>query len=122
MSKTKELTKDQRIKRVYNKLRRLLRNIPDERRKAAEGLMQRVAFMEVTLEDLEADINEHGTIERFSQTEGIEYDRERPAARIYNTTFRNYANACKQLFDLLPEGEKPKVEDELMNFVKKQAR
>lgn len=122
MAIKKEMTKDQRIRRVYLKLRRLLKNIPDEKRKAAEGLMHRLAFMQVTLEDLEADINEYGTVESFSQTEGIEYDRERPAARIYNTTFRNYANACKQLFDLLPEGEKPKVEDELMNFVKKQAR
>lgn len=119
----KELTKAQRIRRVFLKLRRLLRSVPEERRKAAEGLMHRVAFMEVTLEDLEADINEHGTIERFSQTEGIEYDRERPSARIYNTTFRNYGNACKQLFDLLPAGEKtPAKEDELMSFVKRASR
>jgi len=86
--------------------------------KAVEGLIKRIAFMQVMLEDLEADINQNGTVEVFSQTPGIEYERERPAARIYNTTIKNYTSACKQLFDLLPN-DKPKPEaDELMAFLK----
>ncbi|NTX58849.1 hypothetical protein HR086_46950 [Myxococcus sp. CA039A] len=115
---TEELTKEARIKKEITRLKRILKDVPKDKLTAAEGLIRRAAFMQVTLEDLEADINEKGTIESFSQTEGIVYDRERPAARLYNTTIRNYAAACKQLIDLLPDG-KPKADvDELMAFVK----
>lgn len=118
MGKSAELTKDERIKKEINRLKRLLKNLPPDRMRSAEGLVKRIAFMQVTLEDLEADINENGTVEMFSQTPGVEYERERPAVKIYNTTIKNYTTACKQLLDLLPEN-KPKPEaDELMQFVK----
>jgi len=118
MGKSAEITKDERIKKTINRLKKLLKNLPSEKKKVAEGLVQRIAFMQVTLEDLEADINENGTVEQFSQTPDIVYERERPAARIYNTTIKNYTSACKQLFDLLPD-DKPKPDTaELMNFLK----
>lgn len=118
MGKSAELTKEQRIKKEINKLKRLLRDLPEDRKKSAEGLIKRIAFMQVTLEDLEADINENGTVEIFSQTPGIEYERERPSVKIYNTTIKNYTTACKQLLDLMPD-DKPKTEkDELMEFLK----
>jgi len=119
MAKSTNIDKPARIKKAVVELRKLLKDIAKDRMQAAEGVVQRVAFMQVTLEDLEADINEHGTVESFSQTENIAYDRERPAVRIYNATIRNYSAVCKQLFDLLPD-DKPKVEkDELMNFIKR---
>jgi hypothetical protein len=118
MAATVEVPKAERIKKEITKLRKLLKDIPKDQMRAAEGIVQRVAFMQVTLEDLEDDINDNGTVESFSQTEGIEYDRERPAVRIYNATIRNYTSACKQLFDLIPD-DKPKPEaDELMGFLK----
>lgn len=123
MATKDDLSKDQRTTKAYNAFRRITKDIAPDKRKAADGLMRRLAFMQVTLEDLEADINKYGATELFSQTEGIEYERERPAVRIYNTTVRNYSAACKQLFDLLPDGvAKAQAEDELMAFVKKAAR
>lgn len=118
MAVKKDMTKDKRIRREYNRIKRILKKLEPDKLKAADSLIQRAAFMHVTLEDLEEDINEHGTVEPFSQTEGIVYDRERPATRIYNTTIRNYTTVCKQLFDLLPEDEKETATDGLMEFVK----
>ena len=112
--------REKRIKGEMTKLNRLLKEMPKDRARAAEGLARRIAFMTITLEDLESDINEFGTIEPFSQTENIVYDRERPAARIYNSVVRNYASACKQFLDFLPDNDKTKqAEDELMEFIKR---
>lgn len=96
--------KGQRIDIATKKLKSLLKkqNVSPNKLKAADGVVQRVAFMQITLEDLEADINENGTTEWFSQTEGIEYERERPASAIYNRMIKNYTSACKQLLDMLP--------------------
>lgn len=122
MGKSDILTKEERIKKEIGKLKRLLKELPPDRLKAAEGLVKRIAFMQITLEDLEADINENGTVETFSQTENISYDRQRPAAQIYNTTIKNYTTACKQLFDMLPDGKPKSDADELMAFVKGAAK
>ena len=112
--------REKRIKSEMTKLNRLLKEMPKDRARAAEGLARRIAFMTITLEDLESDINEFGTIEPFSQTENIVYDRERPAARIYNSVVRNYASACKQFLDFLPDTDQTKkAEDELMEFIKR---
>jgi hypothetical protein len=119
MRESSEKNKDWRISQEFSQLKKLLKDIPKDKFKAAEGLMQRAAFMRINLEELEKDINENGTMEMFSQTKDVEYERERPATRIYNATVKNYQAICRQLFDMLPQ-ETAKVEaDELMGFVKR---
>jgi hypothetical protein len=118
----KNATRDKRIKKVKNALKKLLKtqNLPDEKLKTVDGMIQRVAFMQITLEDLEADINKNGTTELFSQTPGVKYQRERPASAIYNKLIKNYSTACKQIFDLLPDekaADIPKGGEKLMQFI-----
>lgn len=115
----------QRIDKSIKTLKSLLKKqkLSSDKLKAADGIIQRVAFMQITLEDLEADINENGATEMFSQTEGIEYARERPSSAIYNRTIKNYTSACKQLFDMLPEekgtvGEMSDEEKDLLKMMK----
>lgn len=106
MPESVDVSKEERIKKEILRLRRILKNVPKEKLNAATGLIQRVAFMAITLEDLEADINENGTVESFQQGD-YEYDRQRPAAQIYNTTVKNYTAACKQLTDMIPVSNQP---------------
>lgn len=118
----KDVTRDKRIKKTISQLKKLLKDqkITDDKLKTANGIIQRVAFMQITLEDLEKDINENGTTEIFSQTPGVEYRRERPASAIYNRLIKNYTMACKQVFDLLPDNKStdiPKDGEKLLKFI-----
>ncbi|QMV43733.1 hypothetical protein [Cohnella cholangitidis] len=113
-------SREERIKREFNRLKRLLKDIPKEKYSAAEGIVRRVSFMAITLEDLEVDINASGAVEEFTQGDNS-YERARPSVQIYNTTVKNYATACKQLTDLVPEG-KPKVNPVLDPFQQIMAR
>jgi hypothetical protein len=61
---------------------------------------------------------QNGYTELFSQQKDIQYDRERPAVRIYNSTIKNYAAQCKQLVDLIPASTAVEEKDELMAVVK----
>lgn len=107
MSK-KDLTKADRIKKEQNRLKRICKNIDEKKRKVADGLIYRAAFMRIQLEDYEADLNENGYTEMFTQSEKTEpYERERPVARLYNSINKNYQSIIQQLTKLLPEG-KPK--------------
>ena len=110
-----------RIEKIVKLLKSLLRKgLKADKLRAADGIIQRVAFMQVELEDLEFDIKLRGPTEMLSQTPGIEYARERPASAIYNRTIKNYVSACKQLFDMLPAEDKnaiPTAGAELLKFV-----
>jgi hypothetical protein len=114
-----ELTKDDRIRKEILRIKKLLRELPEDKLKVADGIIKRLAFMQITLEDLEEDIKEHGIVENFCQTKGIEYDRERPTVRVYNNLIKNYSSAFKQIADLLPQQEGAKKKDQLMEFLKK---
>lgn len=119
MIRMTELTKDDRMKKEILRIKKLLRELPEDRLKIVDGMIKRAAFMQVTLEDLEEDIKAFGTVENFTQTRDIEYDRERPAVRIYNTLVKNYANAMKQIVDMLPQQDASKKKDQLLEFLKR---
>jgi hypothetical protein len=115
-------TVEARIKKEMQRLKKLLTKVPDDKKQMAGNVAKRIAFMQITLEDLETDILTNGYSEMFSQQKDIVYERERPAVRIYNTTIKNYAAACKQLVDLIPESTASQEKDELMAVVKSWTR
>jgi hypothetical protein len=106
MATSKDLAREDRIKAELRRLRRNLKPLVLENRyRAADGLMQRAAFLRIELEDLEKDINTHGTTEPGPQ--GL---RVRAAAQQYDKLLKTYNAVCKQLNDLIPAtaGSAPK--------------
>lgn len=114
----KELTKEERIKKEERRLKRIYKDVDKENKAIIDGLIQRAAYMRVTLEDWEQDINENGYYEMFTQSEKTApYERERPVARLYNTMNKNYQSIIKQLGDLIPKQEVKKDDDGFDSFV-----
>ena len=104
MENDDKLLKEKRIKKEERNLKKLFKDTPTDKKTLINGLIQRAAFMRITLEDYEADIDENGYVELFSQSEKTEpYERERPVVRLYNTMNGNYQKIIKQLSDLLPK-------------------
>jgi len=122
--KEKKVQEDEKKKRIKLEIRRIkimFRSLNGPAMKRAEFLINRIAFMKCTLEDLEISINEFGMVEKFTQ-DGIHYyDRERPASKMYSVMIRNYSTTLKQLFGMLPiELVTEEVKDELMKFISAQ--
>ncbi|MFZ5816291.1 MAG: hypothetical protein ACOY93_13505 [Bacillota bacterium] len=117
-----EEEKRKRVKREIGRLRKLFREMPKERQSAAEGLIQEAAFMRVTLEEARHIIDRDGVLETFEQGEQ-RFLREHPATKVYNAMIQRYSTVCKQMVDLLPDGDpKDKSSDALMEFLKKSRR
>ena len=113
-----EKTKEERTKAEKLRLNRIYKDVSKENKSIIEGLINRAAFMRITLEDMEADLDGRGFVEPFSQSERMEpYERERPVARLYNTMNKNYQSIIKQLSDLLPKQEAKKDDDGFDEFV-----
>ena len=113
-----EKTKVERTKAEKNRLVRIYKDVPKENKSIIDGLINRAAFMRVTLEDMEIDLDTNGFVEPFTQSEKTDpYDRERPVARLYNTMNKNYQSIIKQLSDLVPKIEKKEEDDGFDDFV-----
>ncbi len=116
------MEKKEKEKRIKNEVDRLSKNyagIDGKRRAVIRGLIQRAAFMRVSLTEIEADLNENGFTEPFSQGDQEPYERKRPTADLYNTMNVNYQKIIKQLTDLLPKEEEKlkETDDDFDDFV-----
>ena len=119
MTRKRVLTKEERISKEEKRLRKNYKEIKKDKMAIVDGIIRRAAYMRITLEDMETDLDEKGFVELFSQSERTEpYERERPVARLYNTMNKNYQSIIKQLSDLLPkEAIKTKEDDGFDAFV-----
>jgi hypothetical protein len=112
MANKKELTKDERVKKEIQRLKRIYKDLPKDTLMVADGLIVEAADLRIRLEDIRKDLDENGYDEMFSQSENQEpYERERPQARRYIAMNKNYQSIMKQLGDYLPKPEPKKKEE-----------
>lgn len=99
------------------KVKRLLKDIPEDRKPIAEGLYNELVFMQNTMAALKQQVEEEGAVSMFKQGRQ-EFLREHPALKAYNTTIQRYSLIYKQLVDLLPKTETEQQTDALIDFIK----
>jgi len=110
--------KEKRISKEKDRLTRIYTDISKENKAIIQGLINRAAFMRVTLEDMEEDLDTNGFVEMFTQSEKTDpYERERPVARLYNTMNKNYQSIIKQMSDLIPKDRAVEKDDGFENFI-----
>lgn len=108
--------KEKVIKSEITKLTKLFQNIDKDKSDIANRLIKQIAFMSVTLSELQDTINTDGSVELFVQgTQKML--REHPAVKSYNSMIKNYNATIKQLNDLLPKNEKVELDDGFDAFV-----
>lgn len=95
------------VKKEKARLQKLYKDMPENQKKLTEGLIVQAARLRVLLDEMWVDITENGDYDLFSQSDKQEpYERERPAAKMYNSRNDSYCRILKQLSEILPE-EKP---------------
>jgi hypothetical protein len=111
------MEKTERIRKEYLKIKRVLKGLDKDRQTIADSLMQRAAFMSVTIADLEDDINERGYISEYQNGKDQWGTKKSPEIEIYNTMIKNYAAVIRQLCDDLPKTEAGAVKSDLLKFL-----
>ena len=99
-----EKERERRIKQEKDKLKRQFSKIDKKKKTLVQRLIENAAFMAVTLEDLQQEINEKGCISEYKNGENQYGTKKAPEVEVYNTMVKNYAAVIRQLTDLLPEG------------------
>ena len=113
-----ELTTDKRIKQEQRRIAKLFKNLPSDRLQVTKKLIERAAYMLVSLEDMEAQITSDGlTVEMPQGSYSI--SRAHPLLSSYNAMVKNFNATIKQLSEALPPVEAERAGQALMNFVTK---
>lgn len=94
---------EKKLKKEIAKLNRIFKNIGEDKKKLCENLIKNAAFMAITLEELQNDINENGPIGTYINGNGFKVSQETPAQKSYNAMINRYTAVIKTLVDLLPD-------------------
>lgn len=99
-------TKETRIKREKKRLQEIFRDLEPNKLSVCSALIDRAAFIRVSLEDLEAQLNETGWIEPYQNGENQSGMKKSAAADVHISLTKNLNAIIKQLLDLAPPAQK----------------
>lgn len=88
--------KEKEIKKEAARIKKIYKDLPEERKKLAEKLIERAAFMAVSLAEMEQKINAEGQVVKMPQG-SYTIERAHPLLTAYNAMIKNYTAAIKQL-------------------------
>ena len=118
----KKQAKEARRAAEKERLTTLMDGVPSSSAEVVKGLIERVSFMNVTLSELEEDINKNGSIELFKNG-SQEFYKESASVKTYNTMINRYTAAVKELLILVIENDRGRQGDpdmdEFRNFLSK---
>jgi hypothetical protein len=106
------------ISEETERLQEIFEDISDDKKEVAESLIERVAFMTITLKILEDDIKSKGPTYLFKNGKQEMYV-ENPSQKSYSTLINRYTAAYGKLFDLLPKDKQNELDDGFDSFVNK---
>ena len=107
--------KDERIKKEKKRLQTIYKKIPEQK------LIDNLAFMSVTLEDLMEIINNDDLV-KTTINASQSFVKENPALSSYNKMYANFLKGIQALSSLLPKSETEDGNDEgedLIDYIKK---
>jgi len=109
------IEKESRISAEIKRLTKLFKNIDKNKLKTVKSLIENVAFMTITLDDLQLVINEKGCVEEYQNGQNQKGYKKSSEVEVYNTMIKNYSTIMKQLIELSPSSGSDS--NELLKYV-----
>lgn len=98
--------KEARIKKEVKRLKSVFKDLDKNKLKTVDSLIHRAAFITVSLEDLEDELNEYGWTETYTNGRNQEGVKKAAAAEAHISLTKNLNAIMKQLLDLVPPAQK----------------
>lgn len=107
-------SKETRIKRETARLHVIFQDLDKNKLEVVEALIARAAYITVSLEDLEKEIDETGFTETYSNGKDQSGVKQSAAAALHVSMTKNLTAIMKQLIDLTPTAKKGGKLEEMM--------
>ena len=105
------MPKDKRIKAEYDRLFGLYADLPSNKLELVEPMIQNVAFIKVTLDDMQKKVAESGATDEYRNGNNQFGKKISADIQAYNQTMKVYISAIDRLAKMLPvKKEKSKLE------------
>lgn len=104
------MNKEERIQIELDRISTVFEVVPDQERSVIDPLLQNYAFMKITLEDLQEEINRDGISETYSNGGGQYGQKENSKLKSYNRLIKNFESVTKTVMRYLPEGELARID------------
>lgn len=105
-----------RIKAEKERLEKIFSDLEENKRKTCAALIDRAAFITISLEDLEAQLNKTGWVEEYCNGENQYGMKKAAAADVHISLTKNLNAIIKQLLELVPPAQKGGKLNELMKM------
>ncbi len=118
-SATEYLEKTKRIEKEVRRLKRVFKDIHENKKKLVFATIDDVAFMTITMQDLRETIVREGTTCEYKNGANQYGTKQSPAAQMYLQMSQKQTQAMKILVDCMPKAQKEPVkqEDDFKDFV-----
>ncbi|MBR5878272.1 MAG: hypothetical protein IKY91_01880 [Akkermansia sp.] len=100
------MKKETRIQKEKDRLSEIFRDLEPNKLSTCQALIARAAFITVSLEDLEVQLNETGWVEYYQNGENQSGMKKAAAADVHISLTKNLNAIVKQLLDLVPPAQK----------------
>lgn len=97
------LEKQKRIKKEINRLKKLFKEIDENKKKLVQTTIEDVAFLTVTMQDLRENIVREGTTVTYKNGENQYGTKQSPDAQLYLQMSQKQTQAMKILIDCMPK-------------------
>lgn len=113
------LEKNKQIKREVSRLKKLFKEIDENKKKLVFTTIEDIAFMTITMQDLRENIVRTGTTVKYKNGENQYGTKQSPDAQLYLQMSQKQTQAMKILLDCMPKNEKKNTgpEDDFDCFV-----
>ena len=108
MAVKKDRTKHQKTKAEKNRLKRIFKNLDQNKKSLVTPLIEKAAFMSVELDELQAVIENEGWTSEYKNGANQYGTKKSPEAETYIALSKNYAAIIKHLTELVPPAERKK--------------
>lgn len=109
MATKTELTKEEKIKKEFNRLKRIFKDLDQNKKQLVTPLLEKAAFMSVSIDELQEEINANGFTEEYQNGANQFGKKKSVAAEMYTSLTKNYTAIIKQLTDLVPAQQQKQV-------------
>ena len=108
MATKRELTKEEKIKKEIARIKRALRDLDKNKLSVVEPLIKSVAFMAVSIQELEETINENGYIVEYQNGQNQFGTKQSDEVKTLLAMQKNLTAAIKALVDIAPKTKSKK--------------
>ena len=104
-----------RIKKERTRLMRIFSDLDENKKQTCEALIDRAAFITISLQDLETQLNTTGWVETYQNGENQYGMKKAAAADVHISLTKNLNAIMKQLLELVPPAQKKSKLAEMMH-------